>query len=193
MISSIRGRVTGFFDGGAQIEVGLVGLQVFIPAPSRYLMIIVEYVSLSSYLAVREDSLTLYGFASEEERDTFILLLGVNGVGPRTALTVLSKISPVDLRRAIINEQVDLLSRVPGIGQKTAPKIILHLKDKLKKTSDSLPDVPGSFQSDIDIMNALVSLGYSVVEAQTAIQNIPKNIPQDLESRLRFVLQSLAH
>jgi Holliday junction DNA helicase RuvA len=191
MISSLSGRVQEVNADNAVIEVGGVGLQVYVPAPMRDHLRSGENVFVYTHLVVREDSLTLYGFDTHEGRDFFILLLGVNGVGPRLALSVLSSLTPDAIRRAIFHEQDEVFARVPGVGKKTAQKILLHLQDRI-------PMIPGlepvAAMSDVDteVMNALTALGYSVVEAQSALQSIPRDAPQDIETRLRLALQYFA-
>ncbi len=194
MIASIHGQVLYNDAENLIIEVGGIGLQLFVTAPLRATLRIGEMVHLFTYLVVREDSLTLYGFETFEERSYFGLLLGVNGVGPRVALSVLSSMTPDSIRRAIFNEQLDLFSRVPGVGKKTAQKIILHLQDHIRRSS-GISDLQSlSVTSDVDteVMNALIALGYSVIEAQTAVQSIQKDAPLDLEESLRLALQSMS-
>jgi holliday junction DNA helicase RuvA len=140
---------------------------------------------------VREDSLTLYGFISDYERDMFDTLLKVSGVGPKLAIQILSNISLDNLRQAVATERAELLTRVPGIGQKTAKKILLELKDKLPTGLDALPS--GGFDDiNSDVLDALVVLGFSIVEAQSAIQALPPNAPNDVQERIRLCLQSLS-
>jgi holliday junction DNA helicase RuvA len=137
---------------------------------------------------VREDDWKLYGFETQADRDLFNLLLGVDGVGPRTALAVMSGTSLDLLQRAVFGDDPDLLGRVPGVGKKTAQKIVLYLHDKLKP-GDTLKAVASMSDADSEVLAALTALGYSVVEAQTAIQSIPKDAPQAVEERLRLALQ----
>jgi Holliday junction DNA helicase RuvA len=191
LIASLRGTVGLIEEGFVVIEIGGVGLQVYVPVPTRLNWRIGELVSLHTYLVVREDSLSLYGFETTDGRDLFILLLGVNGVGPRLGLAILSALEPDTVRRAVFQEQAEVFSRVPGVGMKTAQKILFHLKDKM-------PVSPGMERlgaiSDVDgqVLEALTSLGYSVVEAQAALQTIPRDTPQDVEVRLRLALQFFA-
>lgn len=145
-------------------------------------------IFLFTHLAVREDALTLYGFESQADRDLFNILLGVDGVGPKVALSVLSTLTIDTIQRAIFADEEDLLSKVPGVGKKTAQKMALHLKDKLKPT-DALAKVAAMADYDSEVLAALTALGYSVVEAQAAIQSIPKDAPKDVEERLRLTLQ----
>ncbi|MEJ2709329.1 MAG: Holliday junction ATP-dependent DNA helicase RuvA, partial [Anaerolineales bacterium] len=132
--------------------------------------------------------LTLYGFETREAREIYVLLLTVNGVGPRLALAILSVLSPDAIRRAVFHEQAEVFSRVPGIGKKTSQKILLHLQDKV--TADiGLEPVSRVSEVDTEVLDALTALGYSVVEAQAALQSIPRDTPQDVEARLRAALQ----
>jgi len=191
MIATLSGRVAELSQDSAIIEIGGVGLQVYIPVPQLEVIHIGEAVSLHTYLAVREDSLTLYGFANAEEKQYFSLLIGVNGIGPRLALTILSTITPEIIRRAVQTEQIDVLNRVPGIGKKTAQKILFHLQDRIEFI-DGLDPIAAMDDTDTEVLEALVALGYSVVEAQTALQSIPKDTPKDVETRLRVALQNFS-
>ncbi len=188
MIATLRGEVSQIEENALIVEVGGVGLRVFVPAPLRMNAKAGEMMFLYTHLAVREDALTLYGFESQADRDLFNILLGVDGVGPKVALSVLSTLTLDTIQRAIFADEGDLLSKVPGVGKKTAQKMVLHLKDKLKPT-DALAKVAAMADYDSEVLAALTSLGYSVVEAQAAIQSIPKDAPKDVEERLRIALQ----
>jgi len=187
MIATLRGEITQIEDTALILEVGGVGMRVFAPAPLRTRLKVGEVAFLYTHLVVREDALTLYGFESQADRDLFNLLLGVDGVGPKVALSVLSTLTLDAVQRAIFAEEADILSRVPGVGKKTAQKIALHLKDKLKP-SDALAHVAAMTDFDSEVLAALTALGYSVVEAQAAIQSLPKDAPTDVEERLRMAL-----
>lgn len=188
MISTLRGEIAQIEETSLIVEVGGVGLRVFVPAPLRARVKTGEAAFLFTHLVVREDALTLYGFESQADCDLFDMLLGVNGVGPKVALSVLSAMSLEAIQRAIFTDEADLLSRAPGVGKKTAQKIVLHLKDKLKPL-DGLKQVAAMSDADSEALAALVTLGYSVVEAQAAIQSIPKGAGEDSEERLRLALQ----
>src|SRR3990172_5308243 len=131
MIASISGRVQEVYSDSLVLDVGGVGLQVYVPAPWRDRLRSGESVFLHTYLVVREDALTLYGFETRESRELFSLLLAVNGVGPRMALAVLSTLSPHAIRRAVFHGQAEVFQRVPGVGKQTAQKILLYLEHKL--------------------------------------------------------------
>ena len=187
MISSIRGQVLETGEEFLVIEVGGVGFQVFAPAVVCLETEAGKAVHLHTYLVVRETELSLYGFSGKEEREFFTLLIGVNGVGPRLALAVLSALSPNAIRRAVFHDQPELLYQVSGVGKTTAQKIILHLKNKIKAV-DGLESVSRLDDLDTEVLGALTALGYSIVEAQAALQSIPKDAPQVLEERLRLAL-----
>ena len=187
MIATLRGEISQIEDNALILEVGGVGLRVFVPAMLRTRLKVGEIILLYTHLVVREDSLTLYGFEAQGDRELFNVLLGVDGVGPKVALSVLSSMTLDAVQRAVFADEAELLSRVPGVGKKTAQKMALHLKDKLKPT-DSLARVAAMSDTDSEVLAALTSLGYSVVEAQAAIQSISKDAPDDTEERLRLAL-----
>jgi holliday junction DNA helicase RuvA len=188
MIASISGKALLLDEGCIVIEVGGVGLLVHVPSPLFYHIKSGDNLYLFTHLVVRQDALTLYGFESKEAREYFILLLGVNGVGPRLALAILSVLDPDTIRRAVFNEQTEIFGKVPGVGKRTAQKILMHLQDRLKVADELLP-VPGVNEADNEVINALTSLGYSLIESQSAIQSLPMDTPDDLETRLRLALQ----
>jgi holliday junction DNA helicase RuvA len=188
MIATLRGEIAQVEENALILEVGGVGLRVFVPAPLRTRMKAGEVILLYTHLVVREDALTLYGFESQAERELFNTLLGVDGVGPKVALSVLSTLTLDAVQRAIFADEVEILNRVPGIGRKTAQKVAIHLKDKLKPL-DTLAGVAAMTDRDSEVLAALTALGYSVVEAQSAIQSLPRDAPEDTEERLRMALQ----
>ena len=189
MIATLRGEVSQIEDNALIIEVGGVGLRVFVPAPVRGRLKVGEVILLYTHLVVREDALTLYGFESQSDRELFNMLLGVDGIGPKVALSVLSTLTLDAVQRAVFTEEPDILSRVPGVGKKTSQKIILYLHDRLKP-ADALARIAALSDKDSEVLAALTSLGYSVIEAQTAIQSLPKDAPDDVEERLRMALQN---
>ena len=188
MIATLRGEISQIEENAIVLEVGGVGLRVFIPSPLRTRLKAGEVILLYTHLVVREDALVLYGFEGQADRELFNTLLGVDGVGPKVALSVLSTMTLDAIQRAVFADEADVLSRVPGVGKKTAQKMALHLKDKLKPT-DALARVASMSDTDGEVLAALTALGYSVIEAQTAIQAIPKDAPDDVEERLRIALQ----
>ena len=188
MIATLRGEITQIEETALILEVGGVGLRVSVPAPLRARMKVGEILMLYTHFVVREDALTLYGFESQSEREMFNILLGVDGVGPKVALSVLSTMSLDAIQRAVFADEAEVLSRVPGVGKKTAQKMALHLKDRLKPM-DALSQVAAMSDTDSEVLAALTALGYSVVEAQSAIQSLSKDAPDDTGERLRLALQ----
>jgi Holliday junction DNA helicase RuvA len=189
MIASIQGEVIHSHQDSIVIAVGGIGIQVYVPQAVVDSSSRGQIISLYTHLVVREDSLTLFGFENETAREYFQLLIGVSGVGPRSALSILSKMPVESIRQAVLSDQSDVFSRVPGIGKKTAQKIILHLDGKVGK-AEVFELSPGA-ALETDLLEALTGLGYSVVEAQSAIQALPKDAPTDFEERLMAVLQYL--
>jgi holliday junction DNA helicase RuvA len=188
MIATLSGEIAQIEENAVIIENNGIGLRVFVPKPLRDLLKTGETIFLFTHLVVREDDWKLYGFETQADRELFITLLGVDGVGPRTALAVLSTLNLDTVQRAVFSEEPDLLSRVPGVGKKTAQKMVLYLHDRLKPVT-GLEKLASMSDSDSEVLAALTALGYSVVEAQTAIQSIPKDAPENVEERLRLALQ----
>lgn len=189
MITSITGKVARTGKDTVTVVVGGVGLEINVPLEVCSQARPGEQLSLHTYLVVREDALALYGFETLEARDYFSLLLGVSGIGPRLALAVLSQLNPESIRRAVINEQPDIFAGVAGVGRKTAQKILLHLQDRIKPGLEDLEPIAAVSETDSEVLAALTGLGYSVVEAQAALQSLPRDAPPDLETRLRLALQ----
>jgi Holliday junction DNA helicase RuvA len=191
MIRSVRGNVLQSGKGYLVIEVGSiaggVGLRVSTTEVTSTQLKQGDSVLLQTYLQVREDALSLYGFPTDDELSMFELLLSVNGVGPRVALATLNTLTPDALRLAIANEEPALVARVPGVGKRTAQKIILELKDKVGGGSGAFGGLVQVSNVDSEVLDALTGLGYSVVEAQRAIQKLPKDAV-GVEERLRLAL-----
>jgi holliday junction DNA helicase RuvA len=188
MIAILNGKLIQVESGSLVVDVNGVGFFVHVPTPLSDQVYPGENIFLFTHLVVRQDMLALYGFDTAEGREYFDLLLLVDGIGPRLALAILSTLTPETIRRAIFHEQAEVFSRVPGVGKKTAQKILLTLQDKIKPGVELAPIAVMS-EVDSEVLNALIHLGYSVVEAQAAIQSIPRDAPQDVETHLRFALQ----
>lgn len=188
MIASVEGHLRAVEKSAIIVEVNGVGFRVHVPdTVISQCGPVGGTVSLYTHLHVREDELSLYGCATEDELRLFELLLSVSGVGPKVALAMLSVLSADQVRAAIAGEQASALSRVPGIGTKTAKKIILDLKDKVQAPSD-VPVVESEItEDDAEVIAALTTLGYSVIEAQIALQHVPANI-HGVEARLLAAL-----
>jgi holliday junction DNA helicase RuvA len=188
MISILHGNVISQESDGIIVDVNGVGFHVLVPNPLRDQLQPGESIYLYTRLIIREDAWILCGFETKEGREMFDLVLSVNGVGPRLAMSILSTLSPDTIRRAVFNEQAEVFSRVPGIGNKTAQKILLHLQDRLP-AAEGLAPLAKISEVDTEVLSGLTSLGYSLVEAQAALQYIPRDTPQDVETRLRIALQ----
>ncbi len=188
MIATVRGTVERIGPGELVVDVGGIGLRLAVtagvlqqaPQPGQSIFLHTAFI-------VREEAISLYGFASLEERQLFDLLLQVSGIGPRLALSILSSLSPELLRTAVGQAQPEILTRVPGIGRKTADKIVFELKDKLE--APALGGLQPPSGADTEVLQVLTALGYSVVEAQAALQSIPAEAPSSVEERVRLALQ----
>lgn len=189
MFASIQGKVTHKNNDHLVVNINGIGFLIFSTGETCQTATVGESIFLHTQLIVREDSLTIFGFENEVEKEYFNLLLGVNGVGPRVALSILSTLSIDAINRAVGSEMFEIFSRVPGVGKKTAQKISIHLQGKIKTDMEMLGHKPGYRDVDMEVMDALISLGYSVVEAQSAIQYIPKDAPDEVEERIRLALQ----
>lgn len=190
MIVGLHGILEGRGPEGAIVRVGGVSLQVSLPTSTlERLGAVGDKVSLYTYLYFREDAIALYGFASREELGLFKTLLGVSGVGPKLALSLLSVLSPDQLTLAISEANADILTQVPGVGKKTAQRLIFELKGKLEGVW--VGAMPESGQADADALAALTSLGYSVAEANRALASLPPDRKLSLEEKVRLALQAL--
>jgi len=189
MIASVTGEISQVLESQIVLNVGGVGLLVNLTEETCLQCRPGMRKAFHTYLVVREDNLSLYGFETVEERDLFIHLIGVAGVGPKTGLAALSTLTPEAVRRAITGDQPEIFTRVPGVGKKTAQKIILELQGKIKPL-EPLEAASKMDEVDAEVMEALTALGYSVVEAQAALQSLGKGEEDtDAEERLRKALQ----
>lgn len=186
MITTLTGRVSAIGKTHLVVDVGGVGFKVYVPASLLSRDQLGKTIELHTYLQVRENDLSLYGFSGEDELSLFELLLGVERVGARVALSLLSALSPEALRTAIAQENTIVLERVPGVGPKTARKISFDLKDKVKAEL-GVAALPALTDADVEVIEALTALGYSVVEAQAALQSLPAG-EMLLEERIRLAL-----
>ena len=184
MIAVLRGRVIARRHDGVVLDVGGVGYLVAATQRALAKAQTGEEVALDTYLHVREDALQLYGFAEAAERELFELLLSVSGVGPKVAVAILSGSTPTDLRRAIALGDESRFVAIPGIGRKTAQRIVLELKEKLGPV-----DVSGeSPAEELVARDALVELGYSVQEAERALAGTDPGLPP--EERVKQALRA---
>ncbi len=191
MIASVQGNILFIGTDHLVVGVGGVGLRIFVPQTVlENVGGVGREISLSTHLIVRETELTLYGFGGADELGLFEVLLGVNGIGPKVALAILSTLSPELLKSAVLREETAVLQRVPGIGKKTAERLMFQLRDKLDFTVESAVNVPLVADVDAEVIDVLTTLGFSIVEAQTALQQIPRDV-KEVEERVQIALQHL--
>ncbi|MEM6282283.1 MAG: Holliday junction branch migration protein RuvA [Chloroflexota bacterium] len=191
MIASLEGTVASKGKDSLVVVVNGIGYQVYVADSTLTKSREGDSVLFYTTLIVREDSLTLYGFTTLPEKEIFEIVTTVSGVGPRLGLAILSTMSADNLRNAIASERDEMLTRVPGIGKKTAKKIVFELKDKLL-TRDAVPiDMLDDTSVNADVMDALIALGFSVIEAQSAIQSLPPDAPEEVDARVLLALQKL--
>jgi holliday junction DNA helicase RuvA len=190
MIARLRGRPVANTPEGLVVDVGGVGYLVAATPTAVRKADRADEVSLHTYLHVREDALQLYGFAEASERELFVQLLSVNGVGPKVALAIVSGSPAAELRRAIALEDTARFQAIPGIGKKTAERIVLELKEKLADGVPAPVSVGDGVAPHVVARDALVELGWSVVEAEQALADTdPEASP---EERVRQALKRAA-
>lgn len=192
MIAAVEGILTSKGNNSAVVKAGPVSFLVNVPGSTlARLGHPGSNVYLHTHLYVREDNISLYGFSSQQELVLFEQLITVSGIGPKVGLALLTTLSAEQIASAILSSNAELLSQVPGIGKKTAGRIILDLKGKLEKGWEG-EIIPAISQSDADAVAALTGLGYSIREATQALSNIPQIEGQTLEDRVRQALQKLS-
>ena len=196
MIGYVKGVVTHIFIDSCFVDVHGVGYRVYIPGSTMEKLTIGREMLLFTYMSVREDAILLYGFQSQDEYDLFMLLVGVNKVGPKVALGIMSAIRPESFRMAVRQKNIAVLTKLPGIGKKTAERLILELQDKIGKldhedNNDSM-SMAGAIPQGIaqETLAALTSLGYS---SQEVLPMIEENMQQctTVEELLKKVLRIL--
>jgi Holliday junction DNA helicase RuvA len=191
MIGRIAGTLLEKTPPHVLVDCGGVGYELDVPMSTLYnLPNPGEKVSLFTQLIVREDAHLLYGFGSTQERDAFRQLTKISGVGPRTALSVLSGLSVAELAQAITMQETGRLTKVPGIGKKTAERLLLELKGKLGADMSAVIDVNRPAPAGNDVLNALLALGYSDKEALLAIKQIPAGL--SVSEGIRHALRLLS-
>ena len=191
MISRLRGTPAGRTPDGLVIDVGGVGYVLAATPSALRLADGAREVVVETYLHVREDALQLYGFADAAERALFVHLIGVSGIGPKVALAIVSSGPPSELRRSIVLEDSARFQAIPGIGKKTAERIVLELKEKLGGDDVvALPVPGGSGNAHVTARDALVELGFTLAEAEQALAGIDPDLPA--EERVRLALRSAA-
>ena len=189
MIARLQGKLLQKTPPFVLVDCQGVGYECEVPMSTFYqLPALGESIILMTHFVVREDAQLLYGFATENERTAFRQLLKVNGIGAKSALAILSGLSVEDLSNAIALQEVSLLTRIPGIGKKTAERLLLELKDKFLPDAISLPSGAKSIGSDV--LNALLALGYSEKESLLAVKQLGDDL--DVSEGIRLALKLLA-
>ena len=199
MISYIKGTLADVLSDRIIVECRGIGYELLVPGSLfSHMPLIGDELQIHTYLYVREDALMLYGFFSREDLEIFKLLIGVSGIGPKGALGILSTIAPNQFRLAVLSGDSKTISKSPGIGPKTAQKLIIELKDKMKIEDVFEDDIPADLNgSDYDqdagkeAVMALVSLGYSESEAFAALKKITLTPDMDSETILKLALKKM--
>ncbi len=171
MISHLRGTILEVTERYAVLEVGGMGYKVYCAVDTLAGLRAGVEAALHTYLAVREDALDLYGFPTADEKNFFELLISVSGIGPRSALGILSVATTDTLKRAIGTGDTSYLTKVSGIGRKTAEKVVLELRDKMRAHVD-MKETPHALRAESDVVEALKALGYSQNEARDALKEV---------------------
>ena len=194
MIDQISGKIISINENYVVLAVGGFGIKVNISAAFASKLVNEDLITLVTYLNVREDALDLYGFKNESERNLFLMLISISGIGPKLAVSILSWVEIGELKSNILSGDIKSLTSIPGVGAKTAKRIIIELKDKLSKTTTTELGFEDNFGSKIskDVLSALVGLGYSESIAIDAIKRInPANSDKSIESLIKEALKIL--
>ena len=197
MIDQLTGKLLSSSDSYIVVDIGGLGIKVNIPKISSKNFKINEVISFSTYLHVREDALDLYGFENESDRSLFLMLISISGIGPKLGLTIISGLAPEKLKMKIISGDVKALTSIPGVGAKTAKRIIIELKDKFSKIDSETLGFEDEIDSKIfkDVISALEGLGYKEVESKKALKKLDldkaSKSTQTIESLIREVLKIL--
>jgi len=187
MIASLDGKLESLGGDSVIVNVNGIGFLVYVPASTISLLgNSGSEAHLLTHLVTREDSMTLYGFGTDEELELFQILIGVSGLGPRLALAMLSTLSVEQVSTAIVNENTELLTAIPGIGKKMANRLVLELKDKIGAGLVSAPAAQLARDNE-EVIAALTSLGYSVPEASRAVATLPSS-DLSLEEKITLAL-----
>ena len=175
MIARISGTVLDITEKYTIVDVNGLGYKIYCPTDTLSGLRLDEPASLYTYLVVREDALDLYGFGSGDEQAFFEMLISVSGIGPKSALGILGMASIDTLKQAIASGDTGYLTKVSGIGRKTAEKIVLELRDKLRAHANT-KESPGALRAESDVVEALKALGYSQNEARDALKEVPESV-----------------
>jgi Holliday junction DNA helicase RuvA len=199
MIAALTGRLASKGTSQVTLDVQGVGYEVFIPLSTFYaLPDLNDLLSLSVYTHLRDDAIQLFGFLTGQEKEAFVLLIGISGIGPKLALSVLSALSVPDFVSAVQAGDVDKLATVPGIGKKSAGRIVLELKDKVQRLSVTPSPPPHTPSGPVgrlqeDALSALVNLGYKAAEVKEALRRVTQTRPDPpLKELILEALKELA-
>ena len=189
MIDQLTGKLLSTSDSYIVIDIGGLGIKVNIPKISSKNFKINEVMSFSTYLHVREDALDLYGFENESDRSLFLMLISISGIGPKLGLTIISGLAPEKLKMKIISGDVKALTSIPGVGAKTAKRIIIELKDKFSKIDSENLGFEDELDSKIfkDVISALDGLGYKEKESKKAL----KQLGLDKSAQSNYTIENL--
>lgn len=200
MISYIRGELAALETDKVVVDVGGVGYGIYMSSQAMGMLPSAGHeVKIHTYLNVKEDAMQLFGFLTRDDLEVFKLIIGVNGIGPKGGLSILSQLTPDDLRFAVMANDVKAISAAPGVGRKTAEKLILELKDKLSiedalshsEESDFLPAGGAGQEVQADAVQALVALGYGSTEALRAVKKVDSGDGVTVEEILKQALKYL--
>lgn len=198
MITYIRGELVAMEEEKVIVDVNGMGFAIFMPATAmNYLPAIGEEVKLHTYMNVREDAMQLFGFLTRDDLKVFKLVIGVSGIGPKGGLSILSKLSPDELRFAVMAADAKAIAAAPGIGKKTAEKLIIELKDKLsiedvlERNAEAVSQAPVSAtnEAQAEAIQALVALGYGNTEAVKAVKKVAPDENTTVEDILKAALK----
>ena len=191
MISQINGKLISLNEGFVIIELGGLGLKVNMSTSSIRNFKLNEIISLFTHMHVREDALDLFGFINESSKKLFLMLISISGIGPKLAMTILSGIDPEKLKTCIISGDVKTLTSISGVGAKTAKRIIIELKDNFSNVDDENLGFNDEKDSEIsnNILNALISLGYSEIESKKVIEKLNLFSPDQNDKRIETLIK----
>jgi len=201
MYAYFRGTLAAVSENSVIVEVGGIGYRIFVSATTaNALPMVGEQVKIYTYTSVKEDDLSLYGFLQQNELDLFKLLIGVNGIGPKGALSILSVLEANEVIYAIASSDAKMISKAPGIGAKTAQRVVLELKDKVSleealssrfEGTESTPQTAGLSDAKKETVEALTALGYGSAEALRAVTQVEGHGEMDTEQLLKASLKYL--
>ncbi|MFA5871751.1 MAG: Holliday junction branch migration protein RuvA [Parcubacteria group bacterium] len=187
MIARIAGKIAFFRDNYVVVNVGGIGYKIFVTDFAMGKIAGKDEIELFTHTYVREDTLALYGFLSLEELEMFELLISISGIGPKAAIGILSIAEPKTIRTAVISGDSSILTRVSGVGRKTAERVILELKNRI---ADLPGEDQGTAKADSEAIEALISLGYTNAQARDALKVVPESM-KDVSERVRAALKNL--